>query len=150
MVLDAQGKDIMRLRLDYTIYPLVADDGKFLCFTHNKSGNYPSEPYDPCQEALSIYDLSENRQVYYREFANYQQVGFLDPSQVNREIICLVSSVFRINPETIYEVVIVEASSRQVKTYSFTPSEAGKYIMIKSFKNQKEYLAQKKFTTTKF
>lgn len=148
MVLDAQGNDIMRLPIDHAVYPMLTDDNKFLYLTHNKQGSH--EPFESCKEAISVYDLSNHKQVYYREFKDYQSGGFLDPQVVNREIIGLVTSAYHINPKTIYEVIIIESPLRQVKSYKFTPSEAEEYLKLKSFKELKAYLIEKPFTTTKF
>ncbi len=151
MVLDAQGRDIMRIKIDHGVgYPRVTNDGKFLYFAHNKSGQYPYDPSEPCREAIIIYDLLQKRQVYHQEFDKYQDVGILDPEQIGGEIIMPVASVERVKPYTIFEIIIMKPNLRELRTYYFSPDEAQKYLKIKPFQAQRDYLSQKSFTTTKF
>ena len=150
MVLDAHGKDVMRIKMDHMVNPIVTNNDKFIYFTHNKSGHYPYEPNEPCDEAVSIYDLLQKKQVYYRKFEKDQQVGFFDSASINGEIMGSVTSTYCIKPEKLFEIIIMESNLRELRTYHFSPDEAERYLKMKPFQAKRDYLSQKTFTTTKF
>ncbi len=148
IVFDAHGSEIMRIHLDHAIGdPLITVDGRFLYFTHIKAGHSPSEPFDPCREAFSIYDLVQKKQVYHREFKNDERVGLLDSDKIGGEIIGSVTSANRTKSAMIHEIIIFEVNLRQVKTYRLAPGDASTLLNIKSFKDQREYIARMPFST---
>lgn len=149
MVLDAQGKDVMRIPLAHSVwYPCVTDNRKFLYFVNNKGRH--NTPEDACKDALHIYDLLQKKRVYYREFDNYKNIGILDPEQMGGEIIMPIGSIDRIKPEKLYEIIIMKPNLRELRTYHFSPDEGERYLKMKPFQAKRDYLNQKTFTTTKF
>jgi hypothetical protein len=114
MVLNPEGNEIHRMKLDYdTPDPYVLSNGKYLAFCYGGDSGLGLNPFDPCTAVFEIFDLETKKKSFdYNPIKSYS-LGVLEPSE------SLLYSRFYNEKSSIIEQLVADLTKKEVKVYQF-------------------------------